>query len=255
SRSTVILRAPPPNSLHWLPDSGSCCNQFGRAVDVTTRRDELLALGRRSRQVELLSAATGLFTGAAVALFERVTSRLLFEHVTHAPLGVQAVAPVVGLLLAAASLAFLAKDKSPSTADEYIKNFHERDQRLPLRPVIGRLVASVCTLGSGGAMGYEGPSIYMGASTGSLLQRRLSRFFSRDGAKVLLVAGAAAGVAAILKAPATGAVFALEVPYQDDLARRMLLPALFGAGISYVAFAGLTTTTPLLPISGAPPFD
>ena len=28
-------------------------------------------------------------------------------------------------------------------------------------------------------------------------------------------AGAAAGVAAIFKAPATGAVFALEVPYQD----------------------------------------
>src|SRR5205085_11804048 len=111
-----------------------------RLVEVTTRRDELLALGRRSRQVVLLSAATGLFTGAAVALFERVTSRLVFEHVTHAPLGVQAAAPVAGLLLAAASLAFLANDKSPSTSDEYIKNFHERDQRLPLRPVIGRLV-------------------------------------------------------------------------------------------------------------------
>ena len=35
-----------------------------------------------------------------------------------------------------------------------------------------------------------------------------------------------AGVAAIFKAPLTGLVFALEVPYQEDFARRMLLPGL-----------------------------
>ncbi|MDQ1396713.1 MAG: chloride channel protein family [Acidimicrobiaceae bacterium] len=219
------------------------------------RRDELLALGRRSRQVVLLSAVTGLLTGGAVALFEHLTSGVTFERITHAPVAVQAGAPLVGLLLAAAALRWLAAGATPSTADEYIKNFHERDRRLALAPVAGRLLASMATLGLGGALGYEGPSIYMGASIGSILQRRLSRFFSRDDAKVLLVAGAAAGVAAIFKAPATGAVFALEVPYQDDLARRMLLPALFGAGVSYVTFVSFASTTPLLPISGAPPFD
>src|SRR5206468_5742813 len=83
----------------------------------------------------------------------------------------------------------------------------------------------------------------------------MSRFFSRDDAKVLLVAGAAAGVAAIFKAPATGVVFALEVPYRRDLARRMLLPAMFSAAASYVVFAAINGTTPLFPIAGAPPFD
>src|SRR5438477_9754921 len=104
-------------------------------------------------------------------------------------------------------------------------------------------------------MGYEGPSIYIGATIGSTLQRRASRFFSRDDAKLLLVAGAAAGVAAIFKAPATGAVFALEVPYQDDLARRRLLPALTAAATSYVTFVAFNGTTPLLAVRGAPPFD
>ncbi len=46
------------------------------------------------------------------------------------------------------------------------------------------------------------------------------------------VASAAAGVAAIFKAPATGAVFSIEVPYQDDLARRMLLPAMVASAMS-----------------------
>src|SRR4051812_18247191 len=225
-----------------------------RLVDVS-RRDELLALGRRTRQVVLLSALTGLLTGAGVALFERLASGGIFDRITHGSLAVQAIGPLVGLLLAAAALKWLAQGSTPSTADEYIKNFHERDRRLPLRPVAGRLVASLATLGFGGALGYEGPSIYLGAAAGSGLQQRLTRFFSRDDAKVLLVAGAAAGVAAIFKAPATGAVFALEVPYQDDLARRMLLPALFGAGVGYVTFVTFTTTAPLLPISGIPPFD
>src|SRR5207253_10424847 len=94
-----------------------------------------------------------------------------------------------------------------------------------------------------------------GAAIGSAIQRRASRFFSRDDAKVLLVAGAAAGVAAIFKAPATGAVFALEVPFQDDVARRMLLPALTAAAVSYITFVGFNGTTPLLPVRGAPPFD
>jgi len=70
-----------------------------------------------------------------------------------------------------------------------------------------------------------------------------------------MVCGAAAGVAAIFKAPATGVVFALEVPYRQDLARRMLLPAMFAAAASYVVFVALNTTAPLFPVGGTPPFD
>jgi len=69
------------------------------------------------------------------------------------------------------------------------------------------------------------------------------------------VAGAAAGVAAIFRAPATGAVFALEVPYQDDLARNMLGPALVASASSYLAFAAIHGTTPVLHVTGSPPFS
>ena len=78
---------------------------------------------------------------------------------------------------------------------------------------------------------------------------------SAEDTKVLLVAGAAAGVAAIFKAPVTGLVFALEVPYQEDLARRMLLPAAISAATSYVVFAALVGTDPILPVAGEPPFN
>ncbi|MEN3315111.1 MAG: chloride channel protein family [Acidimicrobiaceae bacterium] len=215
----------------------------------------LLALGRRSRQILLLAAVTGVTIGALVALFDRLTTGVLLDGLRDLPLWVQAPAPLIGLVLAALSLRWVAGGASPSTADEYVRNFHEHDVRLDQRPVLGRVMASMATLGFGGSLGLEGPSIYLGAAVGSGLQRRLSRFFSRQDTKVLLVSGAAAGVAAVFKAPVTGLVFALEVPYQDDLAHRMLLPAAIGAAASYVTFATFAGTDPILPVRGAPPFN
>jgi CIC family chloride channel protein len=203
----------------------------------------------------VLSAVTGVLTGAAVALFDWVVKGQLLDNLLEASRPVQVGAPLVGLLLAAAILRWLGGGCSPSTADEYIQNFHDQGHRLPLRPLPARILASAATLGFGGAMGFEGPSIYLGAGIGSGLQSRLSRFFSREDAKVLLVCGAAAGVAAIFKAPATGLVFALEVPYQEDVARRMLLPAGIAAAVSYVTFVSFAGTAPLLAIRGAPPFN
>lgn len=202
----------------------------------------------------LLSLATGLLTGLAVTLFEWLTNDQLFHLVRRQARWVQCLAPIAGLALAAVLLQRVARASS-ATADEYIANFHDPGHVLDARPVFGRMLASVATLGLGGAMGYEGPSIYVGAVLGSTLQRRLGRLIPAEDAKVLLVAGAAAGVAAIFKAPATGLVFALEVPFQEDFARRMLLPAAVAAAASYLTFAAFRGTTPILEVRGAAPFD
>ena len=217
------------------------------------RREQLLALSRRSQQVLFFAAATGIVTGAFVAGFEWITREVVYEELVHGPLWLRCSAPLVGLIGSALTLRLLG-GVSPATSDEYIANFHDRGRRLALRPFPARMIAAFWTLGSGGALGYEGPAIYAGAETGTLLQSRLGRFFSRDEAKVLLVAGAAAGVAAIFRAPATGVVFALEVPYRDDLARRHLLPASIAAAAGYLTFVALLGTDPLLPVSGVPGF-
>lgn len=203
----------------------------------------------------LFATIVGAATGLAVAGFERVVVDGLVARVLRAPLFVQAISVPLGLLVAAVLLRVIAHDPSPATADEYIKNYHDVDEPLDVRPTPGRLAASAATLGSGAAMGLEGPSIYMGAAIGAWVQRRFLRRHPLVDTKTLLVCGAAAGVAAIFKAPATGLVFALEVPYRQDFARRMLLPAMFAAAASYVVFAAINGTEPLFPISGAPPFD
>lgn len=213
------------------------------------------AVGRRTRRVGALAVAVGAATGLAVAGFDRLVAEGLVEHVLTLPLWVQAVLPGLGLVASLVILRTLGRGASPSTADEYIKAFHDRDGELDQRPVPGRLAASVATLGSGAALGLEGPAIYLGSAIGARIQRHWGRRFSREDAKLLMVCGAAAGVAAIFKAPATGLVFALEVPYREDLARRMLLPAMFASAASYVVYVAINGVEPLFPIGGAPPFD
>jgi CIC family chloride channel protein len=220
---------------------------------LARRREELTRLARRSKEVLLLAAVVGVVTGAIVAVFDTAVVESL-DAVNEAPLVVVAFAPLVGLALAALALRWLGSGVSPQTSDEYLAAFHDPDHRLGGRALVARMVAAVATLGSGGPMGLEGPSLYAGASVGQLLQRRFPRLFSAGNQRVLLVAGAAAGVGAIFKAPATGAVFALEVPYQDDLARRMLLPALVSSASGYLVFVAIHGTDPLLRVVGAPPF-
>ena len=203
----------------------------------------------------MLAVATGVITGLLVAGFERVVGRGMYQSVIRAPLWVQAIAPGVGLAVAAVVMRFLARGASPALADEYIKDFHEPHREMNARLAPGSVLAGAATLGGGAALGFEGVSVYIGALVGTRIQKRFQRFFAPTDSKVLLVCGAAAGVAAIFKAPATGVIFALEVPYRQDLARRMLLPAMFAAASSYVVFAAVNGTSPLFPIAGAPPFD
>jgi chloride channel protein, CIC family len=80
--------------------------------------------------------------------------------------------------------------------------------RLPARPALARTASSAVTLGSGGAAGSEGPVAVLGAAFASFL----GTIFRFDPArtKVLVAAGAAAGISAAFNAPLAGAFFALE---------------------------------------------
>lgn len=206
--------------------------------------------GIRLPRMVIASSITGVIVGAVVAAFERVTVEVFLDELLHRPLWQQAMAPGIGLAIAIGLLRLVDRDLTPSTSDEYVRAFHARHASLPLRHVPTKLAASAATIGFGGAMGLEGASIYAGSTIGFNLQHRFRHLFRREESRVLLTAGAAAGVAAIFGAPATGVIFALEAPYRDDVARRALLPSLFAAASSYVVFALLVGTDPVLPFLG-----
>ncbi len=96
-----------------------------------------------------------------------------------------------------------------------------------------KFLGGLLAIGSGLALGREGPSVQMGAAIAHRLGE-LSRCSTGD-SRILLAAGAGAGLAAAFNAPIAGAVFVLE-----ELVRRFdtrIAVAALGASAAAIAVA------------------
>ena len=207
---------------------------------------------RGDTPVLAMSIATGALVALLIAGFEYLTDSVLLERLSHRPLWQIALAPAIGLLLATLILRWAGRGLGSATSDEFIRVYHERTPRLPLRDLPAKFLAGVATIGFGGALGLEGPSIYMGSTTGLAVHDRFRRWLRREDVRILLTAGAAAGVAAVFKAPATGVLFALEAPYRDDVTRRALIPSLLAAATSYVTYINIIGPDSVIPFLNDP---
>lgn len=109
----------------------------------------------------------------------------------------------------------------------------------PIKATAKAIAASV-SLGAGASLGPEGPSVEIGANIGMVLGQILK--VSRERQRLLLGAGAAAGLAAGFNAPIAGVFFALEVVLGTTFATSavsvVLLSAVVAALISQIGLGG-----------------
>ncbi|UBF24727.1 chloride channel protein [Kovacikia minuta CCNUW1] len=103
-----------------------------------------------------------------------------------------------------------------------------------------KAVAASVSLGSGASLGPEGPSVEIGANIGWMLGQALQ--VSQERQRLLLGAGAAAGLAAGFNAPIAGIFFALEVVLGTTFATSavsvVLLAAVVAALIAQIGLGG-----------------
>ena len=195
----------------------------------------------------LLSSLLGLLTGGAVAVFDYVTNLKLWAYFSNFfSIHVYAIFPIVitGLLISGLLLKW-SSSLSGSGTEEVVKAYNE-DEELDYRSFFKKMLAAVVTIGFGGSAGQEGPSVYAGGTIGSWLWTKLKgRGLNVDDRRILMLAGAAAGIGAVFKAPLTGIVFALEAPFKDDLAHDALVPAMVASVISYLVLIAIDGSEPL----------
>jgi chloride channel protein, CIC family len=160
-----------------------------------------------------------------------------------------------GFLLTGLIMQFATPDPDQHSTEEIIRSYHEHQGDIDMQPFWWKLLAAVTTVGSGGSAALEGPSIYGGGAVGSWLWTKLRRFGvePRD-RRIMLISGAAAGMAAVFRAPLTGLVFALEMPYKDDLAHEALLPSLISSVVAYATLVAIMGTEPLFGFAGSTTF-
>src|SRR4029077_19440818 len=166
----------------------------------------------------LAGAASGL-VGAVFRLSLNQADGLRDALITWAHGGKLAGLLLVTVVCAAATAiaAWLVRRYSPQASGSGIPHVEAvlsgEVPQAPYRLIPVKFVGGVLAIGSGLALGREGPSVQMGASVANLLGAIFRR--NGDDCRVLLAAGAGAGLATAFNAPIGGAVFVLE-----ELARR-----------------------------------
>jgi CIC family chloride channel protein len=208
--------------------------------DRNTHADGATSAGLASLAVFsiIAGAASGLLATAFRLVLERADQfRTASIDRMHAWGPVGASLLIVSCAAATVVSAWLVRRFSPDASGSGIPQVEATlEERMPrpsilLLPV--KFIGGVLAIGTGLALGREGPSVQMGAGMSHLL----GRVFRRDAAdcRVLLAAGAGAGLATAFNAPIAGAVFVLE-----ELVRRFdtrITIATFGASAGAIAVA------------------
>lgn len=209
-------------------------------------------LGRMLLHAALVGAAAGLVGSLFFAGVELAEHFVLVETTGYQPLraaGERVVEtaepgrfrpwlmwmiPALGALLAGLLSWRFAPETRGGGADTVIDAFHNKDGRLRKRVPFVKTLVSILTLGSGGSGGREGPTMLIGGSIGSLVGQAL-RVTDRE-RRILLVAGMAAGMAAVFRTPLGAALLAVEVLHRDDFEADAIVPCVLSSVVSYSVF-------------------
>ncbi len=197
----------------------------------------------------IISPIIGIITGLAITaisliilkeVWPPVQGYYLRHHWSMVP-GI-----TLGFLVTGLIMQYFTPNPNEHSTEEIIRSYHEHKGAVNMRPFFAKLLAAVTTVGFGGSAALEGPSIYGGGAIGSWIWEKAQRFkFEARDRRVMLISGAAAGMGAVFRAPLTGLVFALEMPYRDDLAHEALLPSLIASVVAYLTLAAFLGATPI----------
>lgn len=125
----------------------------------------------------------------------------------------------------------LAPEARGGGGDAMIEAFHHHGGVIRRRVIWVKALASLFTLGTGGAGGREGPTMQIGGALGSAVARVL-RVSARE-RRILLIAGVAAGISAVFRTPLGAALLAVEVLYRDGYEADALIPAVLASVVAY----------------------
>ncbi len=117
---------------------------------------------------------------------------------------------------------------------DVLSAYHIHNGYLDPNDTLSKALSSMLTLSLGGSAGPEGPSMLLGGGIAAVLSRKLKVSFHN--LKKFFLSSAAAGVAAVFRAPFTGIFFALEIPYMRDIEYDVFLQAVVSSVTSYAMF-------------------
>lgn len=184
------------------------------------------------------AAIVGLLAGSVAVMFRALLAgadalRNLLIHWAQAAPTFGWICPMLFSAAGAVIAVWLVFRYAPETGGSGIPHLKAVLHRLRdlswMRVLIVKMAGGVIAIGSGLALGREGPTVQMGGAVADGVARAMK--VSQTDRLTLMAAGAGAGLAAAFNAPLSGLVFVLEEM------RRDFRPAVFGAAFIAAAAA------------------
>ena len=211
-----------------------------RSDDALSKIQDLLLLGSISVLVGLISGVGAWGFRRLIGLIHNAfflgTFSFNFDanaHTTTETWGPYVIlVPVIGAI----GVVWLVKTFAPEAkghgVPEVLDAVYYNEGRIRPSVALVKSLASALSIGTGGAVGREGPIIQIGATVGSTLGQWIP-IPPRDRV-ILMAAGAAAGIAATFNAPLGGILFAVELLLVSINSRSIFSLTLATAASTYV---------------------
>lgn len=180
--------------------------------------------------VYLLSIVIGFTSGVGAVVLKNLTHFIqhllegnLVQYYHHA---FYFLFPIIGFTLVYFIMKYVVRHKVSHGIPSTLLAISKRKGIMKRYQMFGSILTAPITIGFGGSVGLEGPTVATGAALGSNISRL---FHMNQTTRNLLVSCAAAGaMSSIFKAPIAAIVFAIEV-FSLDLTIASLLPLLLAS--------------------------
>ena len=180
--------------------------------------------------VNLISAIIGLLAGLGAVMLKNIThviqQLLEGEFIKEIHQAFYFIFPIIGLLLVLVTIKYFIKKKVGHGIPSTLYAISKLKGIMPRHQMWASLITAPLTVGFGGSVGLEGPTV----ATGSALGSNLSRLFHlNQTTRTLLIGAAAAGaMSSIFKAPIAAIVFAVEI-FSLELTMASMIPLLIAS--------------------------
>ena len=180
--------------------------------------------------ISIASAVIGLLSGLVAVTIKNLThfiqELLEGEFIREIHHVFYFIFPIIGLLLVLLSIKYIVKKDVEHGIPSTLYAISKLKGLMPRRMMWASLLTAPLTVGFGGSVGLEGPTVATGAAIGSNFSRL---FHLNQTTRTLLIGAAAAGtMASIFKAPIAAIVFAVEI-FSLELTLASMIPLLLAS--------------------------
>ncbi|MBU2997679.1 chloride channel protein [Cellulophaga baltica] len=180
--------------------------------------------------VYLLSILVGFTSGVGAVILKNLTH--FFQHLLEGKLvkyyqqAFYFVFPIIGFVLVYLISKYIIRNKVSHGIPSTLYAISKRKGIIRKFQMFGSLITAPLTVGFGGSVGLEGPTV----ATGAAISSNIARLFhmNQTNRNLLIGCAAAGALSSIFKAPIAAIIFAIEV-FSLDLTIASMLPLLLAS--------------------------